>query len=106
MHPAFTYGSSELNFQVIFQELARCDNQCSCTKLDFILLDIIGKCSWFIQVVILWSFGEHLPFPIPDLLMDNFEVVHYMHFCSQSLVSFQLNAHNMLNMFIYHQLLI
>jgi hypothetical protein len=54
----------------------------------------------------LWSFGEHLPFPTPDLLMDYFEVVHCMHFCTQSLLSFQLNAHNMLNMYIYHQLFI
>ena len=33
-----------------------------------------------------------------------FEAVHSVHYCSQSLCLFQLNAHNMLNTYIYHQL--
>jgi len=55
------------------------------------------------DALVLWG---HLPFATPDLLMDYFEVVHCMHFCSQSLLSFQLNAHTMLNTYIYHQFLI
>jgi len=79
--------------------------QCSCRKQNFSLSDI-EKCSRFIQVVMLWTFEEHLSFPTPNLLMDYFEVVHYVHFCSQSLLSFHQNAHNMLNTYVYHQLLI
>ena len=33
-----------------------------------------------------------------------FAAFHFMHSCSQSLILFQLNAHNMVNTYIYHQL--
>jgi hypothetical protein len=37
-------------------------------------------------------------------LTDYFEAFHTVHSCSQSILLFQLNAHNMLNTYIYHQL--
>ena len=33
-----------------------------------------------------------------------FAAFHFMHSCSQSLLLFQLNAHNVVNTYIYHQL--
>ena len=33
-----------------------------------------------------------------------FAAFHFIHSCSQSLLLFQLNAHNMVNTYIYHQL--
>jgi len=33
-----------------------------------------------------------------------FEAFHTVYYCSQSILLFQLNAHNMLNTYIYHQL--
>lgn len=46
-------------------------NRCSCTKPTFSISDVVEKRLMFSQVVMLWSFGEHLPFPSPNFVVKS-----------------------------------